>query len=228
VKDRRAFGPYAGCAGRQGWFSCVAAACNRFVVLTVFCLSHQVVAQEVVYEEDEVKAAFIYHFATFVQWPETSRSDEVFAIAVLGADAVASELEQFLPGRAIQGRPMEVRRLRTIDELQDEAVIIIGADESSRLPELVPKVEHRPMLVVTEASGALKEGSMINFRVIDRRVRFEISLTAAERAGLELSSRLLSAAMFVDTTSAVAPPAGVIYASGRSSLLLRQEPLHKF
>ena len=190
-------------------------------MLAVFCLADQVVAQEVEYQEDEVKAAFIYHFATFVQWPETSRSNEVFAIAVLGADGVASELEQFLPGRAIQGRPMEVRRLRGVDELQDEAVIFIGAGESFRLPELVPKVEDRPMLVVTEASGALKDGSMINFQVVDRRVRFEISLTAAERAGLELSSRLLSAAMFVDTTSAVAPAAGVIFASGDTSSLHR-------
>jgi len=69
------------------------------------------------------------------------------------------------------------------------------------------------MLVVTDAPGALKDGAMINFQVVDERVRFEISLTAAERAGLELSSRLLSAAMFVDTTSAISPPPRVIFAN---------------
>jgi len=222
VKDPRALAPDAARAGRRRWSARVAAACSRFAVLVVFCLADQIVAQEVVYQEDEVKAAFIYHFATFVQWPDTSRSDTVFAIAVLGADGVASELEQFLPGRAIQGRSMEVRRLGTIDELQDEAVIFIGADESFRLPKLARKVDERPMLVVTEAPGALKDGSMINFQVVDQRVRFEISLTAAERAGLELSSRLLSAAMFVDTTSAVTPPAGIIYASGGNSILHQQ------
>jgi hypothetical protein len=220
VKDGPIFCSDAASASRHRYrLSCFVAACNPLAVLAVLCLADQVVAQEGEYQEDEVKAAFIYHFATFVQWPETSRSNAVFAIAVLGADGVASELEQFLPGRAIQGRPMEVRRLRRVDELQDEAIIFIGAEESFRLPELVPKVEDRPMLVVTEASGALKDGSMINFQVVDRRVRFEISLTAAERAGLELSSRLLSAAMFVDTTSAVAPAAGVIYASGDTSSL---------
>lgn len=182
-------------------------------------LTGKATAEEVVYQEDEVKAAFLYHFATFVQWPDATASDEVFAMAVLGADGVASELQKFLPGRAIQGRPMEVRRLRSIEQVSDEAVIFIGADAGSTLPELVREVANRPMLVVTEAPGALRDGAMINFQLVDRRVRFEISLPAAERAGLELSSRLLSAAMFVDTTSAVPVPAGVVYAFGDTTVL---------
>jgi vacuolar-type H+-ATPase subunit F/Vma7 len=202
-------------ACRRWRFSSVPGACNLFVVLTLLCVGGQAFAQEVEveYQEEQAKAAFLYHFATFVQWPETSRSDRVFVIAVLGADGVAAELEEFLPGRAIQGRSMEVRRLRTIDELQDAAVIFVGADESATLPELIRRVEDRPMLVVTEVPGALENGSMINFQLVDQRVRFEISLTAAERAGLELSSRLLSAATFVDATSAVARRARVAYAS---------------
>jgi hypothetical protein len=167
----------------------------------------------VVYQDEEVKAAFIYHFATFVQWPETTPSGQVFAIAVLGADGIASELEQFLPGRAIQDRPIEVRRPRSMNDVRDAAVLFIGAAENFRLPKLIRQVEDRPMLVVTDAPNGLEDGAMINFQVVDQRVRFEISLTAAERAGLELSSRLLSAAMFVDTTSAVAPRAGLKYSS---------------
>jgi hypothetical protein len=213
-----AFGHDPACTGRQWWSCAVLAVCQWLAVLGVLCLADQAVAQEVAYQEEEVKAAFLYHFATFVQWPEARRSDEVFAIAILGADGVASELEAFLSGRSIQGRPMEVRRLRTVAELQDEPVVFVGADQNFRLPELTCKVAARPMLVVTEASGALEEGSMINFRLVDRRVRFEISLAAAERAGLEFSSRLLSAAMSVDTTSAVSPRARMVYASGLSSI----------
>lgn len=193
------------------------AACTGFAVLAICCLADQVAAQEIAYEEEQVKAAFLYHFATFVQWPEASPSDGAFVIAVLGADRVASELEEFLPGRRIEDRPMAVRRLRSIDQLHDEAVVFIGADASARLPELVYKMEDRPILVVTETPGALKDGSMINFQLVDRRVRFEISRPAAERTGLELSSRLLSAAMFVDTTGAVPALPGVIYASGAPS-----------
>lgn len=170
-------------------------------------------AQDVVYQDEQVKAAFLYHFATFVQWPETVTAERPFSIAVLGDDEVAAELEQFLPGRAIDGRPMQARRLSSLDDLAGDALLFIGADENYRLRELIARVEDRAMLVVTEAPGALKDGSMINFQVIDDRVRFEISLLAAQRAGLELSSRLLSAAMFVDTTSAIPAKAIVFFAT---------------
>ncbi len=182
------------------------------VAVALHCLPSQAIAQDVLYEAKEVKAAFIYHFATFVQWPETSTSDEVFEIAVLGADEVAAELEKFLPGRAIQGRPIEVRRLQSIGEVRDAAVLFIGDDQTDRLAEQVQSIEDRPCLVVTDSPGALRVGAMINFEIIDQRVRFEISLTAAERAGLAISSRLLSAAMFVDTTSAIEPPGRLVFA----------------
>ena len=188
-----------------------------FAAGIVWCSAHAA-AQEVVYQDEEVKAAFLYHFATFVQWPEMP-SERTFSVAVLGADEVAAQLEKFLPGREIQGRPMEVRRLESLDDLEDEAMLFIGAEENYRLPELISRVADRSMLIVTEASGALKDGSMINFQLIDDRVRFEISLLAAQRAGLELSSRLLSAAMSVDTTSAIPAPALVIFAKASPALL---------
>jgi YfiR/HmsC-like len=183
------------------------------VAASIFWCSAPAAAQEVVYQEEEVKAAFLYHFATFVEWPLTTSIEQPFSIAVVGDDEVAAELERFLPGREIQGRPMQVRRLNSLDDLADDAMLFIGAEESHRLPELIGRVQDQSMLVVTEAPGALKEGSMINFQVIDNRVRFEISLLAAQRAGLELSSRLLSAAMSVDTTSAIPAPAIVIFAT---------------
>jgi hypothetical protein len=204
--------------GRRGAHSLLFAVCSVVIVTAFTCSAEHAVAQEAVYRDEEVKAAFIYHFATFVQWPEAPPG--AFTVAVLGGDAVADELEAFLPGREIRGRPMQVRRLRSIDETDDADVLFIGPDRNFRLPELIRKVEGRPMLVVTDAPGALKDGAIINFQVVDDRVRFEISLTAAERAGLELSSRLLSAAMFVDTTSAISPPPRVIFAASLRNAIL--------
>lgn len=172
-----------------------------------------VLAQQQAYEAEAIKAAFLYHFSTFVLWPEEDRTDGPFTIAVLGAEDIAAELEAYLPGRSIQGRPMRVERLESLDDLEDAAVLFIGRSENERLRRLLQRVAGRHMLVVTDARGALELGSMINFRLVDRRVRFEISLPAAERAGLELSSRLLSAAMFVDTTSALPPPLSRVLAS---------------
>lgn len=186
------------------------------IVLAFGMFTAQARGQEAVYQDDEVKAAFLYHFTTFVQWPQSTAPGEEFVIAVYGADAVVEELGAFLPGRTVQGRRMGVRRLQSIDDAEGAAVLFIGASQSGALPRLIDRVRDRPMLVVTEARGALREGAMINFQIVDQRVRFEISMPAAERAGLELSSRLLSAAMFVDTTSALAPPAGIVLASAAS------------
>lgn len=163
-------------------------------------------ARPAAYEAEDIKAAFLYHFATFVLWPEEERTESPFVIAVLDAEGIAAELESYLPGRSIQGRPMRVRQLESLDELGDAAVLFIGSSQNDRLPRLLQQVADRQLLVVTDARGALDLGSMINFRLVDRRVRFEISLPSAERAGLELSSRLLSAAIFVDTTTAIPPP----------------------
>lgn len=159
-------------------------------------------AQEV-YDEDSVKAAFLYHFSTFVVWPEPGRAGLDFVIAILGDDEIAGELEQYLPGHSIQGRPMRVRRLGSIEELGDEDVVLIGAGRNHALNDDIEAIGGRPVLVVTDAEGALEMGSMINFRIVDQRVRFEISLPMAEQAGLLLSSRLLAAAMYVDTTSRI-------------------------
>lgn len=170
------------------------------------------VAQDVVYKDEEVKAAFLYHFATFVEWPRPADPRDVFLIAVIGADDVAEELERFLPGREIQGRPIQVLRLASLAELDEADVLFLGADHNDRLMRLIHDVGDRPTLVVTDAPGALSQGSMINFEVVDDRVRFEISQPAARRAGLELSSRLLAAAMYVDTTSALQPSPRAILA----------------
>lgn len=173
-------------------------------------------AQEV-YDENSVKAAFLYHFSTFVVWPEPTRANRNFVIAVLGDDEIARELEQYLPGHSIQGRPMRARRLDSIEALEDEDVVFIGAGRNHVLAEDLEAIGNRPALVVTDAEGALDKGSMINFRIVDQRVRFEISLPGAERAGLVLSSRLLAAAMFVDTTTAIINPPPDFLASGGSA-----------
>ncbi len=169
----------------------------------VLLLPALVSAQEQVYSAERVKAAFLYHFSTYVNWPTAVDADDTFSIAVLGAPRVAAELEQFLPGHTIQGRPMQVRRLRSLDELDGDEVLYIGASKNGGLRNYLEEVASRPLLVVTDTPDGLRSGAMINFRIVDDRVRFEISLRAAQGAGLEMSSRLLSAAMSVEAAGAI-------------------------
>jgi hypothetical protein len=193
------------------------ARCCIFLAAAAAWPESEVQAQEVVYDEHRVKAAFIYHFSTFVVWPDATQTGRDFVIAVLGDDDVARELAAYLPGHSLQGRPMRARRIASVDELGDDDILFIGSGRERDLTNSLKAVADRPVLLVTDAPGALAKGSMINFNIVDDRVRFEIALRTAERAGLTLSSRLLSAAMFVDTTSAVRdPPTRVLASSGHS------------
>lgn len=160
----------------------------------------QLVAQDLVYDASQVKAAFLYHFGTYVQWPMAAAENDPITIAVLGDDAVAAQLVQFLPGRRIEGRAVEARPLARIEDLADEEILFVGSEHNERLGEVLSAVEERPVLVVTDAADGLDHGAMVNFQLVDSRVRFEISLPSAEEAGLVLSSRLLSAALRVITS----------------------------
>jgi hypothetical protein len=175
------------------------------LALLALSLSGPAAAQRDVYDADQVKAAFLYHFGTYVQWPTAAPSTEPITIAVLGAEAVAAELAQFLPGRTIQSRPVTVRRLARIEDLGDDELLFIGNEHNGRLDDLTSAVGQRPVLVVTDSEDGLDHGAMVNFQLIDSRVRFEISLPRAEEAGLMLSSRLLSAALRVETSECCWP-----------------------
>jgi hypothetical protein len=155
--------------------------------------------QEAAFLEDEVKAAFLYHFGTYVEWPESARRSESITIAVLGAPTIVAQLRAFLPGRTIQERPVVVRTVSNVTEIADAQVLFIGAENNGRLRQLIDRVEQRPVLIVTDADDGLEQGAMVNFRVVDERLRFEISLAAAQKAGLMLSSRLLATALRVES-----------------------------
>jgi len=173
------------------------------------------------YSEAEIKAAFLYNFGSYVQWPREAGAADPITFALLNAPGVEEALERLVQGRTLQNRPVRVRRLRSVNELDDEEILFIGPGENGRLRQLIAAVDG-PTLIVTDAPDGLALGSMINFQLVDQRVRFEVRLPAAEAAGLMLSARLLSAALRVETTrcwlecqsSSEAPP--LLSARGRT------------
>ena len=90
-----------------------------------------------------------------------------------------------------------MRRIRDLEELRDAQILFVGPEYNDELKTLIARVANRPVLVVTASDHGLDEGSCVNFLVVDRRVRFEISLTAADRLGLRVSSELLAVAVRV-------------------------------
>jgi len=149
-----------------------------------------------------IKAAFVYKFLGYVEWRAGALGDAgaPIVIGVIGANDVAESLRALTAGRAVGDRPVEVRRLRPGESIADVHLLFVGRAESSRIPALATLAQQRGTLLVTDSEGALDDGSMINLLVRQNRVRFEVSLDAAEKAGLKLSSRLLGIALTVRPT----------------------------
>jgi hypothetical protein len=148
--------------------------------------------------ESAVKAAFLYKFAAFVEWPPGTfqRPDQLLVIGVSGDDEIADDLEQLVAGRSDQ-RPVTVRRLH--DEAATSGVhgLFVARRREARLREVLD-ADKGPVLLVTEQPGALRRGSVLNFSAEGGRVRFGASLTSAEARNLKLSARLLAVAQVIE------------------------------
>lgn len=146
--------------------------------------------------EHSIKAAYLYNFASYVDWPPAALDspDAPFAIGVLGDEQIAAELVPLMRGRQVHGRPIAVRQVQSGDELAGLHVLFIGRESAPALARLLDDARDNSVLVVTEWDGALEAGSAINFRLVDQRVRFEVSVDAADAGGLAISSRMLAVA----------------------------------
>jgi len=149
--------------------------------------------------EQRLKAVFLYKFGGYVEWPESAAAgpDSPFTIGVAGADPLAEELSKVAAGRTMNGKPVAVRRIRSADQIAGLHVLFIGVSQGSRLGELLSLTQGQPVLTVTETDNGLAQGSIINFVVADNRVRFEVSIAAANRGGLRIGAPLLAVAQRV-------------------------------
>jgi len=153
--------------------------------------------QAAVFSADAVKAAFLYRFASYVEWPEDA-PDGPLVIAVSGADEVARQLSDLLPRMNVNGRPVEVRRVSNPAELDGVHILYVGPESLARTHALRAAALDRPILIVTDDVKGLDSGGVINFVEAEHNVRFEISLLAADRARLKINSALLSVAARVE------------------------------
>src|SRR5678815_100191 len=164
--------------------------CTLMIVIAVIGAPFARAAQFTV---EAVKAAYLFRFAQYVEWPPLA-TDAPFVIAVSGAEDVAAHLERLLPGMSVNGHRAEVRRVTRPEELDGVHILYIGTKAFSRTRTLRTQAIERPILVVTDHELGLDGGGIINFIEVDRNLRFEISLIAAERSGLKIDSQLLSVA----------------------------------
>ena len=148
--------------------------------------------------EDQVKAAFLLNFARFVEWPAGAFSPgEPLAICVVGPDPFHGELEALTRGERIGGREIAIRRPAGVTGLGDCHVLFVTRSERWRAGRMLASVSGAPVLTVSDLDEFTRLGGMIQLANEQQRIVFAINPGAAERAGLRISSRLLSLARIV-------------------------------
>jgi hypothetical protein len=163
------------------------------------CLGTGARAQPAPASEAAVKAAFLYKFPAFVDWPAGvfRRPGEPLVIGVMGDDEVAADLEQIVAGRSVNGHPVVARLVADTSAAAGVHVLYVARRSEPRLRQAIEAVRG-PVLVVTEQPGALAAGSVLNFVSDTGHMRFTASLTSAAARNLKLSARLLAVAQSVE------------------------------
>jgi len=149
--------------------------------------------------EYQMKAAFLFHFAQFVEWPEESYKDanSPLIYCTIGEDPFHGSLDAALNEKTIGARSFRVMHLKKPQELPGCQVLFIGAGEKKLLPAILASVRGDSLLTVGESEHFVQEGGMIGFLLEENKIRFEINLEAAQNAKLRISSRLLALAKSV-------------------------------
>jgi hypothetical protein len=152
--------------------------------------------------EYQVKAAFLYNFTKFTDWPPGAfpSNNAPLVIGIVGEDPFGQVLDDLVRGEVVRGRPLVVKRLRADEDLRSCHVVFICRSEKERLPALLSRLKGSPVLTVGDFNGFAQQGGMVNLLLVNKTVKMEINQAPAVEAGLQLSSKLLKLARLVTSS----------------------------
>ena len=185
---------YGGLAHDRGaWLQCAMAA----LVYLLFAGSSALGQQKP--SEYQVEAAYLYNFGRFVEWPAkgSSPQNSSFTICVLGDDPFGQALDATLAGETIGNQKVTARRISSPQMAADCQILFVSSSEASRLNKIIEALDNNAVLTVSDIPQFSQRQGMIQFVQEENRIRFEVNLTATQRAGLTLSSELLKVATAV-------------------------------
>jgi len=153
-------------------------------------------AQETPPSEYQLKAAFLFNFAKFVEWPTNTFAAETspMVIGVVGKNPFGEDLENTIRNKTINKHPVAVRMTDSLADAKTCHILFICTSEKDRLTDIFESLRGVSVLTVGETEGFTKSGGMINFVWAGNKIRFQINAEAAKSAGLKISSKLLSLA----------------------------------
>jgi hypothetical protein len=169
--------------------------------LGVFVLAMLACAANAQSKEYQIKAAFLYNFAQFVDWPSAAfaNTNAPFNIGILGDDPFDGSLDATIQDETINGHKIVAIRSQRIEDLKNCQIIFVCKSEKKRIAEILTELDSKPILTVSEIDGFAQRGGNINFFLAGTKVRFEINPGAAQSDGLKISSQLLSLGKIVQS-----------------------------
>ena len=146
--------------------------------------------------EYQIKAAFLFNFAKFVEWPPKAfaEASSPMVIGILGDNPFHDDLSRTIQGKAIDGRPLVIKEYSSPVEATNCHILFISTSEKKRLPEILQTLKGASVLTVGETEQFTENGGMINFFLEGTKTRFQINKDAATSAGLKISAKLMSLA----------------------------------
>lgn len=149
--------------------------------------------------EYDVKAVFLFNFAQFVEWPDSAfeSKNSPLVLGVLGIDPFGASLDEAVRGKMVDSRPMEVRRVHSVEEAKDCNILFVSASEMTQLHSVLEALKDNDVLTVGETDQFAREGGMIGFVQREGRIRLLVNLNAVQAAKFTVSSKLLRVAEIV-------------------------------
>ncbi|MFN3323247.1 MAG: YfiR family protein [Bryobacteraceae bacterium] len=149
--------------------------------------------------ELRIKAAFLYNFARFIEWPAhvLEQQPATIVVGILGRDPFGTILEQTFRDKTVHGRTFEVRRIRSVPEITECHIVYVSPSEHRNVDSIVLAAAEGGVLTVSHLDEFAERGGMINFVLEDNRIRFEVNLLAAQQAGFRFHAQLLQLARAV-------------------------------
>jgi hypothetical protein len=143
--------------------------------------------------EYQVKAAYLYGFGRFVDWPPSAPANagRAFSVCVLGTDPFGRALDEVTANAVMKDKPVQIRRIASAEAAADCHTVFVSAVDDIRLGRILEVLAGSPVLTVSDAPQFAQRGGVVGFLLEGNRVRFTVNLGAARRAGLVLNSELL-------------------------------------
>ena len=151
--------------------------------------------------EYQLKAAFLYNFTQFTEWPADAfaTADAPIVIGIVGEDPFGKTLDDAVRGEVVRGRPLVVQRFRADEDIGRCHILFIGRSEKERLRAVLIQLQGRPVLTVSDMNDFALEGGIVHLQLANKSVKLEINQAVAEEAGVQISAKLLRLARIAQT-----------------------------